>query len=154
MVNRGIEHIFVGAIFLLALVLPLGCSSKDTPKANSVSMEIDSIEEGLQDIPDIPVTDESSDMVSLQSPLVSSSKHGISSGHDTSVNPYYDEGYQQGLEDGYDDGVENLRGDSYDDSCPYRGKKRKEYELGYEEGYESGFDDGYADNDLPSEEEE
>lgn len=154
MVERGIEHIFVGAVFLLALVLPLGCSSKDTTKANSVFMEIDSIEAGPQDIPDIPVTDDGSYNDSLLSPLVSSSKHATSSGHDTSVNPYYDEGYQQGLEDGYDDGVENLRGDSYDDSCPYCGKKRKEYELGYEEGYESGFDDGYADNDSPSEEEE
>lgn len=151
MVERGIKHIFARAVFLLALVLPLGCSYKDTPKADSTLMEIDSIEAEPQDI---PVTDESSDMDSIPSPLVSSYKHGASSGHDTSVNPYYDEGYQQGMEDGYDDGVENLRGDSYDDSCPYRGKKRKEYELGYDEGYESGFDDGYADNDSPSEEEE
>ena len=39
---------------------------------------------------------------------------------------------------------------SYDDACRYKGKKRKEYELGYEEGY----DDGFADSDCDSEEEE
>ena len=61
---------------------------------------------------------------------------------DLSVNPYYDAGYEQGQEDGYNDGIENIRGDSYDDACRYKGKKRKEYELGYEEGYDAGFDDG------------
>lgn len=52
------------------------------------------------------------------------------------------------------DGIENIRGDSYDDACRYKGKKRKEYELGYEEGYDAGFDDGFADSDCDSEEEE
>ena len=51
-------------------------------------------------------------------------------------------------------GIENIRGDSYDDACRYKGKKRKEYELGYEEGYDAGFDDGFADSDCDSEEEE
>ena len=36
----------------------------------------------------------------------------------------------QGQADGYYDGIENIRGDSYDDACRYKGKKRKEYELG------------------------
>ena len=57
-------------------------------------------------------------------------------------------------EDGYNDGQENVRGDSYDDSNDYLGRKRKEYELGYEEGYEAGFDDGFADSSCNSEEEE
>lgn len=69
---------------------------------------------------------------------------------DLSINPYYDAGYDQGQEDGYHDGIENIRGDSYDDACRYKGKKRKEYEQGYEEGYDAGFDD----RDCDSEEEE
>lgn len=73
---------------------------------------------------------------------------------DLSINPYYDAGYDQGQEDGYHDGIENIRGDSYDDVCRYKGKKRKEYELGYEEGYDAGFDDGFADSDCDSGEEE
>ena len=60
----------------------------------------------------------------------------------------------EGREDGYYDGIENIRGDSYDDACRYKGKKRKEYELGYEEGYDAGFDDVFADRDCDSEEEE
>lgn len=60
----------------------------------------------------------------------------------------------QGQADEYYDGIENIRGDSYDDACRYKGKKRKEYELGYEEGYDAGFDDGFADSDYDSEEEE
>lgn len=73
---------------------------------------------------------------------------------DLSVNSYYDAGYEQGKEEGYNDGIENIRGDSYDDACRYKGKKRKEYELGYEEGYDAGFDDGFADSGCDSEEEE
>lgn len=73
---------------------------------------------------------------------------------DFSVNSYYDAGYEQGKEEGYNDGIENIRGDSYDDACRYKGKKRKEYELGYEEGYDAGFDDGFADSGCDSEEEE
>lgn len=42
----------------------------------------------------------------------------------------------------------------FDVACRYKGKKRKEYELGYEEGYDAGFDDGFADSDCNSEEEE
>ena len=87
---------------------------------------------------------------SSQSTLVSPQTHDATSALDLSINPYYDAGYDQGQEDGYYDGIENIRGDSYDDACRYKGKKRKEYELGYEEGY----DDGFADSDCDSEEEE
>lgn len=121
MAERRIKYIFAGATLLVTLVLPLGCSSKDTPKAESASMEIERMETEPQNM---PATDAGSYKDTLQTPLVSPSKHGSVSGFDTSVNPYYDKGYQQGQEDGYDD------------------------------GYEVGFDDGYADNDLPSEEEE
>ena len=87
---------------------------------------------------------------SSQSTLVSPHKADATSALDLSINPYYDAGYDQGQEDGYYDGIENIRGDSYDDACRYKGKKRKEYELGYEEGYDYGF----ADSDCDSEEEE
>ena len=91
---------------------------------------------------------------SSQSTLVSPQTHDATSALDLCINPYYDAGYDQGQKDGYYDGIENIRGDSYDDACRYKGKKRKEYELGYEEGYDAGFDDGFADSDCDSEEEE
>lgn len=93
-------------------------------------------------------------MDSSQSAPASPQTHDATSALDLSINPYYDAGYDQGQEDGYHDGIENIRGDSYDDACRYKGKKRKEYELGYEEGYDTGFDDGFADSDCDSEEEE
>ena len=70
---------------------------------------------------------------SSQFALVSPQKTDATSALDLSINPFYDAGYVQGQEDGYYDGIENIRGDSYDDACRYKGKKRKEYELGYEE---------------------
>lgn len=87
---------------------------------------------------------------SSQSTLVSLQTHDATSALDLSINPYYDAEYDQRQEDGYRNGIENIRGDSYDDACRYKGKKRKEYELGYEEGYDYGF----ADSDCDSEEEE
>ena len=89
-----------------------------------------------------------------QPTLVAPQKTDATSALDLSINPYYDAGYDQGQDDGYYDGIENIRGDSYDDACRYKGKKRKEYELEYEEGYDAGFDDGFADSDCDSEEEE
>ena len=91
---------------------------------------------------------------SSQSTLVAPQTHDATSALDLSINPYYAAGYDQGQEDGYHDGIENIRGDSYDDACRYKGKKRKEYELGYEEGYDAGFDDGFADSNCDSDEEE
>ena len=56
---------------------------------------------------------------------------------------YYEKGYDAGYDDGEDDALmDNGWGGQYDDSCPYKGKTRKDYQLGYEEGY----DDGYYDN--------
>lgn len=58
------------------------------------------------------------------------------------ISRYYEEGYDNGYDDGEDDAVSgNGYGGQFDDSCPYKGKKRKEYQLGYEEGYEAGYDD-------------
>lgn len=102
--------------------------------------------------PDVSVPNVSID--SSQAIPVIPATNDATSTLDLSVNPYYDAGYEQGQEDGYNDGIENIRGDSYDDACRYKGKKRKEYELGYEEGYDAGFDDGFADSGCDSEEEE
>lgn len=60
----------------------------------------------------------------------------------TTISKYYEEGYEAGYDDGEDDAVMNNGwGGQYDDSCIYKGKKRKEYQLGYEEGYEAGYYD-------------
>ena len=58
------------------------------------------------------------------------------------ISRYYEEGYEAGYDDGEDDAVmDNGWGGQYDDGCRYKGKKRKEYQLGYEEGYEAGYYD-------------
>ena len=61
---------------------------------------------------------------------------------ETKISRYYEEGYEKGYDDGEDDAVmENGWGGQYDDECRYKGKKRREYQLGYEEGYEAGYYD-------------
>ena len=61
---------------------------------------------------------------------------------ETKISRYYEEGYDKGYDDGEDDAVmENGWGGQFDDECHYKGKKRKEYQLGYEEGYEAGYYD-------------
>ena len=61
---------------------------------------------------------------------------------ETKISRYYEEGYEKGYDDGEDDAVmDNGWGGQYDDSCKYKGQKRKEYQLGYEEGYEAGYYD-------------
>lgn len=136
--------LFVGA------VLVISCTSKKTTPIAVPTIETQSVYETTPQTKSQVSCDY--DTVSVNKP--EPPKYSNSSSLEISVNPYYDEGYEQGQEDGYNDGIENLRGDSYDDSCHYSGKKRKEYELGYEEGYEAGFDDGFADSGLNSEDEE
>lgn len=61
------------------------------------------------------------------------------------VSKYYEEGYDNGYDDGEDDAVsDNGWGGQFDDSCRYKGKARKDYQLGYEEGYEAGYYDNKA----------
>ena len=136
----------------VVLALFLGCSSKEknTPcDSTTPTVEDETNEQASHSIQEPIIS-----LDSLKANSISNIQHNARSCIDVSVNPYYDEGYEQGQEDGYNDGIENLRGDSYDDACRYKGKKRKEYELGYEEGYEAGFDDGFADSDYDSEDEE
>ena len=147
---KACANLFVTLIGVVASVLFMGCSSKNPPKTSDAQMDTAMI---YEDMPhEASVSKVGID--SSQSTLVSPQKTDATSALNLSINPYYDAGYDQGQEDGYYDGVENIRGDSYDDACRYKGKKRKEYELGYEEGYDAGFDDGFADSDCNSEEEE
>lgn len=129
----------------------MSCSSNHPPKPPATG--------STGDTRNVAVTDQ---YVPTDVPLDSLRRNSINAenvhnqqvGKEVSVNPYYDEGYENGMEDGYNDGQENVRMDSYDDWCRYKGKKREEYELGYEEGYEAGFDDGFADSNFNSEDEE
>ena len=58
------------------------------------------------------------------------------------ISKYYEEGYDAGYDDGEDDAVSgNGWGGQFDDSCRYKGKAKKDYQLGYEEGYEAGYYD-------------
>ena len=147
---KACANLFVSLIGVVASVLFMGCSSKNPQKTSDAPMDTAMIyEDMLQGTSVSKVGIDSS-----QSTLVSPQTHDAASALNLSINPYYDAGYDQGQEDGYHDGIENIRGDSYDDACRYKGKKRKEYELEYEEGYDAGFDDGFADSDCDSEEEE
>ena len=148
---KACANLLVSLIGVMPSVLFLGCSSKDTPKSSDAQM--DSAVIYYEEMPpDVSVPNISID--SSQATPVIPATNDVTSTFDLSVNPYYDAGYEQGQEDGYNDGIENIRGDSYDDVCRYKGKKRKEYELGYEEGYDAGFDDSFADSGCDSEEEE
>lgn len=64
---------------------------------------------------------------------------------------HYDKGYGIGFDNGREDAVMDLGdGWSYDDSNPYTGKARQDYERGYRKGYRDGYKDGfydYADGD-------
>ena len=57
---------------------------------------------------------------------------------------YYEKGYDTGYDDGEDDAVNKSGWQAiYDDSNPYKGKKKHQYEEGYEEGCETGYDDNH-----------
>lgn len=137
-------------LFLISLLL-ISCSSNQPPKTSVTEMPNNTrttVTTNPLEIPDVSL-----DSLRVNS-INAGNIHNRQSGSEVRVNPYYDEGYENGMEDGYNDGQENVRMDSYDDWCRYKGKKRKEYELGYEEGYEAGFDDGFADSNFDSEDEE
>ena len=147
---KACDSLFVPLIGVVAPVLFMGCSSKNPQKTSDAQMDTAMIYEDMPQKTSVSKVG----IDSSQSTLVSPQKTDATSALNLSINPYYDAGYDQGQEDGYYDGIENIRDDSYDDACWYKGKKRKEYELGYEEGYDAGFDDDFADSDCESEEEE
>lgn len=148
--KRVRTYMIVFIVKTIGVLIFTGCSSKNPQKTSDAQMDTAVIYEDMPQ--ETSVSKISID--SSQSTLVSPQTHDAISALDLSINPYYDAGYDQGQEDGYHDGIENIRGDSYDDACRYKGKKRKEYEQGYEEGYDAGFDDGFADSDCDSEGEE
>lgn len=148
--KRARTFMIVFIVETIGFLMFLGCSSPKNKKTSDAPMDTAMIYEDMPQETSVSKVG----IDSSQSTLVSPQKTDATSALDLSINPYYDAGYDQGQEDGYYDGIENTRGDSYDDACRYKGKKRKEYELGYEEGYDAGFDDGFADSDCDSEEEE
>lgn len=148
--KRARTFMIVFIVETIGVLMFLGCSSPKNKKKSDAPTDTAVIYEDMPQETSVSKVG----IDSSQSTLVSPQKTDATSAHELSINPYYDAGYEQGQEDGYYDGIENTRGDSYDDACRYKGKKRKEYELGYEEGYDAGFDDGFADSDCDSEEEE
>lgn len=148
--KRARTFMIVFIVETIGALMFLGCSSPKNKKSSDAQMDTAMIYEDMPQKTSVSKVG----IYSSQSTLVSPQKTDATSALDLSINPYYDAGYDQGQEDGYYDGIENIRGDSYDDVCRYKGKNRKEYELGYEEEYDAGFDDGFADSDCESEEEE
>lgn len=67
---------------------------------------------------------------------------------------YYDKGYSIGFDNGREDAVMVLGdGWSYDDSNPYTGKARHDYERGYRKGYRDGYKDGFYNYSYGDEDE-
>ena len=148
--KRARTFMIVFIVETIGVLMFLGCSSPKNKKKSDAPTDTAMI---YEDMPQ----ETSVSKVGIdpsQPTLVAPQKTDATSALNLSINPFYDAGYVQGQEDGYYDGIENIRGDSYDDACRYKGKKRKEYELGYEEGYDAGFDDGFADSNCDSDEEE
>lgn len=109
------------------IVFLFGCSSKEkNTQRNSTAR---TVEYKMYEQESQSIQGPSVNLDSLKSHSVRDTHHNGNSGIDLSVNPYYDEGYDQGQEDGYNDGVENLRGDSYDDSCRYKGENERSTNL-------------------------
>ena len=148
--KRVRTYMIIFVVEIIGVLMFMGCSSKNPQKTSDASMDTAMIYEDMPQETSVSKVG----IDSSKPTLVAPQKTDATSALDLSISPYYDAGYDQGQEDGYHDGIENIRGDSYDDACRYKGKKRKEYELGYEEGYDAGFDDGFADSDCDSEEEE
>lgn len=148
--KRARTFMIVFIVETIGVLMFLGCSSPKNKKKSDAPTDTAMIYEDMPQETSVSKVG----IDSSQPILVAPQKTDATSALDLSINPYYDAGYDQGQDDGYYDGIENIRGDSYDDACRYKGKKRKEYELGYEEGYDAGFDDGFADSDCDSEEEE
>lgn len=148
--KRVRTYMIIFVVEIIGVLMFMGCSSKNPQKTSDAQMDTAVIYEDMPQETSVSKVG----IDSSQSTLVSPQKTDATSALNLSINPYYDAGYDQGQEDGYYDGIENIRGDSYDDACRYKGKKRKEYELGYEEGYDAGFDDGFVDSDCELEEEE
>lgn len=83
------------------IVFLFGCSSKEkNTQRNSTArtVEYKMYEQESQSIQGPTVN-----LDSLKSHSVSDTQHNGNSGIDLSVNPYYDEGYDQGQEDGYNE---------------------------------------------------
>ena len=131
--KRARTFMIVFIVETIGVLMFLGCSSPKTKKTSDAPMDTAMIYEDMPQKTSVSKVG----IDSSQSTLVSPQKTDATSALDLSINPYYDAGYDQGQEDGYYDGIENTRGDSYDDACRYKGKNRKEYELGYEEGYDA-----------------
>lgn len=132
--------------YLLFVFLCFGCGSNDKNKPEKVDTESDNYttEPRYNTTPYYPTS---------VSSLPSSNDIDVKMSEDvikvstSNISKEYQEGYDQGYEDGEDDALSrNGYEGQYDDSCRYKGKKRKDYEEGYAEGYEAGYYDNVADD--------
>lgn len=108
--------LLIGAV----LDLVLSCTSQTSPIPDYSPKEMRSVYDSMSHTHSSKMEDIDTASTNIQT----FPRHSKKLSPDISVNHYYDEGYNQGQEDGYNDGIEKLRGDSYDDSCHYHGKKK------------------------------
>ncbi len=147
--------LIVAAICISCIILAVNLSLRNYTQADENGFE--TIKNPYWDIPiEHPILDTSytSNDTIQESPAKSAPAAKATTQKRYDVNPYYDEGYEKGYDDGLDDGCNKTREWQYDDDCRYRGKKRREYQLGYEEGYDDGYSDGYNDSGYDPDEED
>lgn len=137
------------ALFLFAITLFSGCSSNSKPEKKNSSVEENIYEQTESSYDYTPASETYTPTPSVQEEPQIDQKMSeeVLKVAASTISRWYQEGYDRGYEDGEDDALSrNGYEGQYDDSCRYKGKKRKEYQLGYAEGYEAGFYDNVADD--------
>lgn len=154
-VEKNIYITLIAIIVISCIILKINISRQNYTQPDEDVYE--TIKDPYWDIPiEHPVIDTSytSNDAPQESSATSDPTPKIPTQKSYFVNRYYDEGYDKGYDDGLDDGCNKTREWQYDDDCRYRGKNRRQYQLGYEEGYDDGYSDGYNDSGYNPDEEE
>ena len=151
--NKGcctlIDNMRFAAVMLYAVLLICGCNSSHN-KVSEQQQEHVSERALIYQEPNYPTqtytapetTTTTQEYIPKSEPTQMQQQPHPQPTQETTISRYYEEGYEKGYDDGEDDAVmDNGWGGQFDDSCPYKGKKRKDFQLGYEEGYEAGYYD-------------
>lgn len=136
-------------ILLFTLGIFSGCTSSSKPEEKEPVVEENTYEQTSPSYNYTPASESYTPTPTVQEepPIDQKMSEEVLKVAASTLSRWYQEGYDNGYDDGEDDalGRNGYRG-QYDDSCKYKGKKRREYQLGYAEGYEAGFDDNVADD--------
>lgn len=134
-----------GVLIIAIWAVIVGCSNNDNKKMRQEETPIVSNPTSSYEMPYIPQLIPAPSNLKVENAEPSIEEKTIAhstTSQPTKISRYYEEGYEAGYDDGEDDAVsDNGWGGQFDDSCRYKGKARKDYQLGYEEGYEAKYYD-------------